>query len=251
VAAAGVNRRAVWPALVALAVLLVGALVGWRLASDGQRSTAADAPLTEQCDDVPGSATRVTLVADDGMRLGAALVGPESADAGIVVRQGASQTICDWLPWAAEVSEQTGVRVILFDRRGTGSSPGQADLAAEAGDTLVAAARLGEEGAVRIGLLGSSMGSGPVLAAYADLAAPPCALIGVSPVASATGDLPDGVWVTWETENSGVVSAAETWAAAPGAHTLPVETDHHSLGLVSRHEEVREFLREAVASCAT
>ncbi len=245
------TRRTGWPALVALSVLLLAALVGWRLASGGDRTTAADAPLTDQCDDVPGNATRVTLLADDGMRLGGALVGPATADVGLVLRHGASQTICDWLPWAADLSEATGVRVLLFDRRGHGSSPGSSDAAAEAGDTAVAASRLLEDGVVRVALLGSSMGSGPVLDAVASLPVPPCALIGVSPVVAASDELPENVWVTWETGSSGVVSAAGTWTAAPGAHALPVETDHHSLGLVTQHGDVQEFLREAVASCAT
>ncbi|MEZ5191927.1 MAG: hypothetical protein R2734_05105 [Nocardioides sp.] len=39
---------------------------------------------------------------------GLRLVGPPDAAYGVVLRQGASQTICEWLPWAGDVAEQAG-----------------------------------------------------------------------------------------------------------------------------------------------
>ena len=147
----------------ALALLLVGGVVvvGPRII---QRLTpeptfSPETPLAEQCDEVPRGAERITVTADDGSLLGAALVGPANATVGVVLRQGGSQTICEWLPWAGQVAEATGARVLLFDRRGHGSSPGEGNLSAEPGDTLRAIDRLRHEGQHEVAMVASSMGN--------------------------------------------------------------------------------------------
>jgi hypothetical protein len=88
-------------------VILVAAFVGWRLVTS-DTTYDPDTPLADQCDDVPSGASRVTVKADDGRTLGAALVGPRTASVGVVLRQGAGQTICDWLPWAGGSGRRPG-----------------------------------------------------------------------------------------------------------------------------------------------
>lgn len=237
----------------AAAVLLVLSLRG----GDTGREVAPDAALADQCDDVPQEARRLTLTAADGRALGGALVGDQDAATGLVVRQGASQTICAWLPLAGRIAEETGVRVLLFDRRGSGSSPGGPDLASEPADTITAVDWLRDHGAAQVALMGSSMGNAVVFSALPDLDPAPCAVLSVSPVlaagpldAVAPRAVPGNVWVTWETGSAGVADSAERIASASGAaRTLPVDTEDHSIGLVDRHAEVADFLVEAAASC--
>ncbi len=118
-------------AVIALAIVVtVGVVIGQRLWNRYQlrRTVDPSTPLADQCDQVPANASRITLTASDGRTLGAALVGPDDATVGVVLRQGASQRICEWLPWASQVASDTGARILLFDRRGRGSSPGEGDL---------------------------------------------------------------------------------------------------------------------------
>lgn len=252
--------------LVLLAAVGAAGLTGWRY-WERHRTVDPTTALTSQCDEVPPGSERITLTADDGQVLGAALVGPEDAEVGVVLRQGASQKICEWLPWAGEVSAATGARVLLFDRRGRGSSPGEDDLSAEPADTVLAVQRLGEEGVDTVALVASSMGNSIMFSTLPRLATAPCAVVSVSPVlvssdgngvvdGSRLEELPDHVWVAWESQNPAIEStvelirraAADQGRAEP--HLLPVDTMDHSRQLVLNHGEVRDFLLEAVSSCA-
>ncbi len=251
---------AVGVAGVLIAAMAVGAWAWW--SRNRNVTVPPTTPLADQCDVVPHGAERITLTGEDGATLGGALLGPADAELGLVLRQGASQTICDWMPWAGDVAERTGARVLLFDRRSRGSSPGAADLAAEPDDLRIAVRRLRADGAERIGLVASSMGNAVTYAALPDLDEPPCAVISISPVLVASGagtadgsdldGVPPNTWVAWETQNSGVAASAESIVAAagPAAHELPVDTDHHSRQLVINHPEVEEFILEGVRSCA-
>ncbi len=190
---------------------------------------------------------------------------PEDAQVGLVLRQGASQKICEWLPWAGQVADETGTRVLLFDRRGRGSSPGEGDLSQEPSDTKIAVAYLRSSGTPRVAVAASSMGNSIMFSALPDLSPDPCAVISISPVlvsgdshgtvdGSGLGDLPDNVWVTWETGNPGVADTAERIADRASTdgrdvHTLPVDTDDHSRQLVLNHPDVRDFLLDAIDSC--
>ena len=68
--------------------------------------------------------------------------------------------------------------------------------------------------------------------------------------------LPENVWVTWESQNTGIAGNADRIqrAAAAAGHEppqmLPVDTMDHSRQLVLNHAEVRDFLVEAIESCA-
>lgn len=88
----------------------------------GEREVAADAPLGDQCPDVPESATRLTLTGADGRDLGGASVGAPGATTAVVLRHGASQTLCDWLGWADGVAADTGARVLVASSMGTQST---------------------------------------------------------------------------------------------------------------------------------
>lgn len=232
----------------------------------GDRTVAADAALDDQCRDVPDAARRTTLVADDGRELGAALVGDERARTAVVLRHGASQTICDWLPWADELAAGTGVRVLLFDRRGQGSSPGEPGLVHEPDDLARAVEEVRAAGVDRVVLVASSMGNSVTFAALEQITSEVCAVVSVSPVlTSADGSgradgrspapLPASVFTTWETDNPAIAANADrltTLADEQGSRVseLPVDTDDHSLALVRNHDEVRDFVTAAVASCA-
>jgi pimeloyl-ACP methyl ester carboxylesterase len=250
-----------------VAVLLLGGYVGWRLLDD-EPTYDPTTPLATQCDEVPDGAERITFEGDDGMTLGGALVGPADAQVGVVLRQGAGQTICDWLPWAGDLAASTGARVLLFDRRGRGSSPGESNLSAEPTDLVRASDLLRRRGVDDLALVGSSMGNSVTFAALDRLSAEPCALVAISPVlassdshgtvdGSAMAGLPDNVWVVWEEQSSGIVANAElieTEAREQGRsepHGLPVDTDDHSIGLVEKHDQVRDFVVDAIDSCRT
>jgi pimeloyl-ACP methyl ester carboxylesterase len=165
------------------------------------------------------------------------------------------------------VSDRTGARVLLFDRRGHGSSPGEADLAAEPGDLVSAVGLLRRRGARRVALVGSSMGNSVTFAALDDLSNPPCALVAISPVlttsdSSGTVDgrarvpYPPGVWVTWEEQNPLIVADARLIVSharaqrLPAAHVHGVDTHDHSIRLVQNHPDVRSFVRQAIRSCS-
>lgn len=254
-------RAGRWVAALVVIGLVGAAYVAWHWYALN-RTVPADSTLATQCDQVPESARRITLTGADGRELGGALVGSPDATVGLVLRQGASQTICEWLPEAAELADRAKAQVLLFDRRGFGSSPGVKDLTAEPDDLQAAVRRIRDEGADRVVLIASSMGNSVMFAALPDLSPAPCAVVSVSPVltssdsrgsvdgASLTG-LPDNLWVTWEEGNPGIADTARRVATVvPGAHTLSVDTSHHSIALVTQHTEVRDFLADAAGSCA-
>lgn len=262
------RRRPALLLVLGSALLVVAGLVAFEVL-DAHRDAGVVKPNTAlgaQCDNVPDGARRITLTAADGQLLGGAVVGPDDATVGVVLRQGASQTICDWLPWAGDVADATGAKVLLFDRRGKGSSPGEGNLSAEPGDTVLAVGELRSSGATRIGLVASSMGNSAMFSALPDLSEPPCLVASISPVLTSSDShglvdgtaleaLPRNVWVTWESQNDSIAANAasiERAAAAqglPAPHALPVDTMDHSLKLVREHDEVPRFLDDAIASC--
>jgi pimeloyl-ACP methyl ester carboxylesterase len=260
-----VNRRAVAGLVVAAGVVVLAAAFAWRLFDDPPTYDPATA-LTEQCDDVPDGAERITLSRPDGMTLGAALVGPPDARVGVVLRQGAGQTICEWLPWAGDLADATGARVLLFDRRGRGSSPGEADLNAEPADLAGAVTLLRDRGVDEVGLVASSMGNSVMFSALGKMSPSPCVVVAISPVLTSSDSagtvdgrsmvgLPDNVWVAYEEQNDNIVAGAEVIGSRadelglPPPHLRPVDTADHSVGLVQNHDEVREFVVDAIGSC--
>lgn len=214
---------------IAIAVLVTtGVVVGRQLWDryQAQRTVDPTTPLADQCDEVPRDAKRITLAGSDGQILGAALVGPEDATVGVVLRQGRSQKICEWLPMAGRIAAENGARVLLFDRRGAGSSPVEGNLTAEAGDTLVAVQTLRETGVRRVALVASSMGNSIMYTALPSVRPRPCAVISISPVlvsadahgavdVSALPTLSSNLWVTWETGNEASPALSRRWSLEP------------------------------------
>ena len=258
-------------ALVALIIVSAVVIVGRMGLNYYERHRTFDptTALDKQCDDVPSGAQRITLTGSDGVVLGAAILGPSDAEVGLVLRQGASQKICEWLPWAGRVATETGARVLLFDRRGRGSSPAEADLGKEPDDTRIAVDHLLAAGVSRVALAASSMGNSIMFSALPDLESAPCAVLAISPVlvsADANGSvdgsrllaLPDNVWVTWEEGSASVAAnatsilarARSTEGGSSSPHALPVDTDDHSRQLVLNHPSVQRFFLDAVRSCS-
>jgi len=67
--------------------------------------------------------------------------------------------------------------------------------------------------------------------------------------------LPDNIWVTWEQQNRDIVANVDLIRSradeqgVPPPQLLPVDTDDHSIGLVQRHDEVQDFVFDAIDSC--
>lgn len=216
------SRSAQLSAAIVAVILLTGLVVvgriGWNY-YERHRTFSPTTALSAQCDEVPPGAQRITLTGADGVVLGAAVLGPSDAAVGLVIRQGASQKICEWLPWAGRVAAETGTRVLLFDRRGRGSSPAEGDLGKEPDDTRIAVDYLRASGTPQVAVAASSMGNSIMFSALPDLEPAPCAVLAISPVlvsgdangivdGSGLRDLPENVWVTWEEGNPGVVANA-------------------------------------------
>lgn len=265
-----------WPA-----PLLVIALAAGCGASDAAATAAPDSGLTAQCPEAPANAHRVTVSTADGARLGAAVIGAPSAALGVVISQGASSTICDWLPTAADLAARRS-RGLIVDRRGTGSSPGPANLGREPGDVSTAGTWLLRTGARKLLLVGSSMGTvsafvaasptGPADAvtpanpAAPTLASPPCGVALISPLAAvgngsggvnslAVRTWPSRLWVAYEQGRSGIAADADRVAervrGAGGTvvRMAGIPTKHPSLQLLRRHAEARALLADAATAC--
>lgn len=264
------------------AVLAVGvvtsaaAVVVVRAAQDpsAARVVDVDAPLPEQCDEVPSSALRSTVTDADGNRLGAALVGGGNTGPAVVLRHGASQTLCDWLTWADHLQASTGAEVLLFDRRGSGSSAHLASAGGgdsrDAADLVAAARGLGSTAGDRRGrplvTVSSSRGTRSAHAALEDLGSlegvEHCGWAAVSPVLSSTVAIPrpgagqhPRLTLVWEEGRTDVAAAVPALAAAAAAARWTVveeavDTDDHSLALVRNHREAAAAVTAAVRACA-
>lgn len=259
------DRRAL-TVIVAVAVVTLGAALVWWLGSRrGGAEDAADAPagvsarpgssLPEQCPGYRGPATRLTFPSADDDRhvLSGASTGAVDATVVTILRPGASSAICQWLPWADRIASGAGARVIVFDRRGVGPTGGEFDPAKEPADIAGAVSVARRDGAAKVALVGSSLGSTSVQSAAPGLDPAPCSTVLVSPVSAALTSLPPNTWITWETRGAAVDEVARTLvsrAADPATrHTLPVDSSQHSGGLIRSNPEVLEFLVDAVRSC--
>ena len=76
--------------------------------------------------DDAGATARVTYAASDGTELFAYLVGPSSGDSGLVLAFHGNADLAVWqIPWAHELAERTGWRVMLAEYRGYGGNSGK------------------------------------------------------------------------------------------------------------------------------
>lgn len=222
---------------------------------------AADTPLSRQCGTVPEGARRAVVPAADGTRLGAAVLGRVDAPVGLVLAYGQSQTLCDWLEEARRLADQADARVLILDRRGNGSGEGEPDPAKDADDVQSAVQFLRSGTDLPVVLLGSSRGSGAAVAGSTGAGnQKPCATVVISPAVppELLTDVRRGLpplWVATETGNGAVVRNAEELLAAARVgkgmvRELRVPGTDHSIGLVQRHADVRDFLLEPLRQCS-
>ncbi|WP_062355673.1 alpha/beta hydrolase [Herbidospora yilanensis] len=220
---------------------------------------APDSPLADQCDTVPPGTERVVLPAGHDVRLGAAVVGPPDAQVGVAVAHGASHTLCDWLPTVSALAGRLNVRVIVPDRRGTGSSEGDGEVGELAADLQRALTWLHDQGATKLAALGSSYG-GPiaVLAAQRATTLPMCVAVAVSPLTGIEGGVAPlaenkpvpSLWTVAETAfgaNATALFEKVPQSTRGRLKILPVED--HSLALLRGHPEAMTFVEDALRTC--
>jgi pimeloyl-ACP methyl ester carboxylesterase len=135
----------------------------------GNRATttaaAAPAPVHESCVRASERTAAISFRSTDGVRLVGILLG--RGDVGVVLAHQWGGDLCQWLPFARLLSTK-GYRVLAFDFRGYGSSPGEPNVHLNR-DVLGAASELHRRGVRRIFLGGASMGGTAVLDATATL----------------------------------------------------------------------------------
>jgi len=206
-----------------LALLLIVGISA--CAADQPRRVAPDTPLDQQCESVPEGARRLVLSGSDGVALGAAVLGPQTADVGVVIAYGASQTLCEWLGIASALASLPA-QVLILDRRGRGSSDGPASIVKLPDDLLTALAWQQAHGVGKVAVLGSSAGT--------------CGRIrpkGLRRDRSIPADPRRG---------------RQRNGNRPGCtvEVLEIPGSDHSRQLVLRHPEVLEYIRTTVRSCA-
>ena len=240
--------------------------------------------LTEQCASVPSGATRATVTAADGFRMGAAVLGPTASRVGVVISYGQGQVVCDWLSIGDQLAAATGARVLILERRGKGSSPGKRNYLLGPGDVASAANYLRAQGAQRTVLVGSSLGTlfafiaasqtgprdavSPSDTTSSVIDQPPCAVALVSPLVSVRANggelrnldvrsMTSKLWITYETQNATISEDAEQVKArvtALGSSVVQyvgIDTKDHGRRLVSEHSEAQAVLADAVRSCGS
>jgi hypothetical protein len=241
-----------------------------------------DSPLGKQCTTVPEGARRAVVIAADGFRMGAAVIGSPQSNTGVVISYGQGQTICDWLGVASDIASSTQATVLVLERRGKGSSPGKRNYLLGPGDVASGVNYLHAHGARKIVVVGSSLGTlfafigssptGPRDAvrpsdvSSAVVAQPPCAVALASPLLSWSANggelrnldvrsLQSKVFITYESRNAtiaddaGQVKARATAVGATVVQTVAVDTKDHGLRLVREHPEAFAVLKAAVDAC--
>lgn len=261
----------------AIPALLSLGLLGACSPGEPQR-WAPTASLQDQCENAPANATRVTLRAQDGVRLGAAVIGSPDSRVGVIVVHGFDQSLCDWLGEARRIASSLKVRVLVFDRRGVASSEGEPEARKYVDDTVEAARWMKQTGAQEIAVMGSSYGAPIALAAgqgnggYPDgdgTQAPgsepsACAVIAVSPATSI--EEPSGtvlplsvksygpkLWIVAEEGRPDIAANAAELFHRLGRehrrHLIRIPGEDHSIALVENHEAARAAIDAAIDSC--
>jgi pimeloyl-ACP methyl ester carboxylesterase len=135
--------------------------------------------LKERCVKKSDRARIVRFSASDRARLLGVSLG--SGRIGVALGHESDGTLCNWMPFA-RILRQNGYRVLAFDFRGWGSSPGagaargpRLDL-----DFAAAATRLRKLGAERIVLAGASIGANAALAAATEVTPRASAVVSLS-----------------------------------------------------------------------
>jgi pimeloyl-ACP methyl ester carboxylesterase len=136
--------------------------------------------------DDAGNTTRVSLRCADGVEIFGYLLGDRS-DTGLLIAFHGNADLAVWqIPWAQDVSDRSGWRVLLVEYRGYAGNPGSPSYVAVQADARAALAYARETLGIpleRIAYFGHSLGSG--IAAELAAEATPSTLILQSPFTSA------------------------------------------------------------------
>ncbi|HEX5289156.1 MAG TPA: alpha/beta fold hydrolase [Streptosporangiaceae bacterium] len=134
-------------------------------AAAGTAGASPEAAATRQCGSPDAPGRLVTVRAADGVRIAAIEAGAGARGAVLIPELGVKGK-CGWWGFAAYLAAR-GYRVLAFDHRCTGQSACPAGRAA--GDLMSdirgAAARLRQDGAARVALVGASQGGSEALIA--------------------------------------------------------------------------------------
>lgn len=153
-----------------IAFAAVGFLLAVTACGAHSRGVRADPPLPSLeaiCGDAQGTRMHpIWLHTSDAQRL-YAIRGGIGATGVVLVPESPPGDVCGWLPYAATL-ERDGIRVVVFDYRGTGDSPVQRGRSpfAYGRDLAAAVAQLRTDGAKRVAVVGASFG-GAVAMTYA------------------------------------------------------------------------------------
>ena len=147
--------------------------------------------LKERCVNKSDRARIIRFSASDRARLLGVSLG--SGRIGVALGHESDGTLCNWMPFA-RILKQNGYRVLAFDFRGWGSSPGVG--AARRGrldlDFAAAATRLRKLGADKIVFAGASIGANAALAAGTEVTPRASAVVSLSAVDSTFSSRLDG-----------------------------------------------------------
>lgn len=161
------------------AIILTILIIWWRQ----ERITFQ--PPAPPYDDA-GSTTRVPLRCSDGVELFGYLLG-DRTDTGLLIAFHGNADLAVWqIPWAQDVSDRSGWRVLVVEYRGYAGNPGSPSYVAVQADARAALAYARESLGVpleRIAYFGHSLGSGVATELAAE--ATPSTLILQSPFTSA------------------------------------------------------------------
>ena len=153
------------------------------------RSIAPPTSLAKRCGGTV-AATTFWFEAADGAKLDGAVLG--TGRTGVVLATEYPSELCQWLPEAL-VLRARGLRVLLFDFRGLGLSPTPTHVRAQLDyvqDVLGAARELRARGAMRVYLMGASLGATSSLVAAARIRPAVAGVVSLSGEADLSGTFP-------------------------------------------------------------
>ena len=165
-------------------VVLVVAAVAAAACGAGAATTAAPPrpKLVDWCATKADRKAAIRFRATDGARLVGVLLGPRSARAGVVLaHESGDAGLCNWIRYA-RVLARAGYRVLVFDARGSFSSPpSRAAPYRRDFDVAGATREVRRRGVARVVLVGGSLGAMASVAAAAAVEPPVAGVAAVSP----------------------------------------------------------------------
>lgn len=172
------RRGTVGLLLATVTVLTVTSLAGCS-SGGGAPAAVASHYSGEGCDNFLEGTKQVSFTDDKGTRLSGVEVG--SGTTGFVLAHQDPGDVCDWLPFARELTSKTkGYRMLCLDFMGYGNSDTGTDGDRRDLNIVAAAGYLRQHGVTTVVLLGASMGANASVVAAAELQPPAAAVISMS-----------------------------------------------------------------------